>query len=47
MVVGRLWACFDEEEELVHDIWCRPGNDQLEQIYKARRGKGYTALLQL
>ena len=29
-----------EAIQLVHDIWCHPGNDKLEQIYKARRGKG-------
>ena len=30
-----------EAMQLVHDIWCHPGNDKLEQIYKARRGKGF------
>ena len=30
-----------EAMQLVHDIWCHPSNDKLEQIYKARRGKGF------
>ncbi len=27
--------------QLVHDMWCHPGNDKMEQIYKARRGRGF------
>ena len=27
--------------QLVNETWCQPGNDKLEQIYKARRGKGF------
>jgi hypothetical protein len=23
--------------QLVHDMWCHPGNDKMEQIFKARR----------
>ena len=30
-----------EAMQLVHDMWCHPGNDKMEQIYKARRGKGF------
>ena len=26
---------------LVHDMWGRPGNDKMEQIYKARRARGF------
>jgi hypothetical protein len=26
--------------QLVHDMWCHPGNDKMEQIYKARRDSG-------
>jgi hypothetical protein len=29
-----------EAMQLVHDMWCHPGNDKMEQIYKARRGRG-------
>jgi hypothetical protein len=27
--------------QLVHDMWCHPGNDKMEQICKARRGRGF------
>jgi len=27
--------------QLVHDMWCHPGNDKMEQIFKARRGRGF------
>ena len=30
-----------ESMQLVHDMWCHPGNDKMEQIYKARRGRGF------
>ena len=30
-----------EAMQLVHDMWCHPGNDKMEQIYKARRGRGF------
>jgi hypothetical protein len=30
-----------EAMQLVHDMWCHPGNDKMEQIYKARRGTGF------
>jgi hypothetical protein len=30
-----------EAMQLVHDMWCHPGNDKMEQIYKVRRGKGF------
>ncbi len=29
-----------EAMQLVHDMWYHPGNDKMEQIYKARRGRG-------
>jgi hypothetical protein len=28
-----------EAMQLVHDMWCHPGNDKMEQIFKARRGE--------
>ncbi len=33
---------FPDQEvmQLVHDMWCHPGNDKMEEIYKARRGRG-------
>ena len=31
----------DLEVMFVHDIWCHPDNEKLDQIYKARRGKGF------
>ena len=30
-----------EAMQLVHDMWCHPGNDRMEQIFKARRGSGF------
>jgi hypothetical protein len=30
-----------EAMQLVYDICCHPGNDKMEQIYKARRGRGF------
>jgi hypothetical protein len=30
-----------EAMQLVHDMWCHPGNDKMEQIFKARRGRGF------
>jgi hypothetical protein len=30
-----------EAMQLVHDMWCHPGNDKTEQISKARRGRGF------
>ncbi len=30
-----------EAMQLVDDMWCHPGNDKMEQIYKARRGRGF------
>ena len=30
-----------EAMQLVHDMWCYPGNDKMEQIFKARRGRGF------
>ncbi len=30
-----------EAMQLVHDIWCHPGNNKMEQFYKARRGRGF------
>jgi hypothetical protein len=30
-----------EAMQLVHDMWCHPGNDEMEQIFKARRGSGF------
>jgi hypothetical protein len=30
-----------EAMQFVHDMWCHPGNDKMEQIYKARRGRGF------
>ena len=30
-----------EAIQLVHDMWCHPGNDKMDQIYKARRGRGF------
>jgi hypothetical protein len=27
--------------KIVHDMWCHPGHDKMEQIYKARRGRGF------
>jgi hypothetical protein len=30
-----------EAMQLVHDMWCHPGNDEMEQIYKARQGRGF------
>ena len=29
-----------EARQLVHDMWCHPGND-MEQIFKALRGRGF------
>ena len=30
-----------EAMQLVHDMWCHPGNDKMGQIYRARRGRGF------
>jgi hypothetical protein len=30
-----------EAMQLVHDMWCHPGNDKMEQMYKARRERGF------
>ena len=30
-----------EAMQLVHDMWCHPCNDKMEQIFKARRGRGF------
>ena len=45
---GRRWRALaqpslpdQEAMQLVHDMWCHPGNDKMEQIYKAKRGRGF------
>jgi hypothetical protein len=31
-----------EAMQFVHDMWCHPGNDKMEQIYKAKmRGRNW------
>jgi hypothetical protein len=30
-----------EAIQIVHDMWGHPGNDKMEQIYKARQGRGF------
>ena len=30
-----------EAMQLVHDMWCHPGNDKMEQIYQAKHGRGF------